>query len=111
MFINVAGRKVLPEEVEAVLREMPAVEDVRVLAAPDAARGEQIVACLVGRNGRPNLLDLRRFCAAKLAPYKIPRVVVWLDRIPSHERGKTDRARLDAIVREHLARPSETGVL
>ncbi len=40
-FINVAGRKVQPDEVEQVLRTMPSVADVRVLGAPDAARGQQ----------------------------------------------------------------------
>ena len=46
-FVNIAGRKVQPGEIEDVLRSMPGVADVRVLAAPDAQRGQQIAACLV----------------------------------------------------------------
>ena len=48
-FVNVAGRKVQPDEVERVLRAMPGVDDVRVVAAADARRGQQLVACIVPR--------------------------------------------------------------
>jgi len=102
-FINVAGRKVQPEEVEQVLRDMPGVADVRVVAAPDERRGEQLVACVVSANASlPTPLDVRRHCAARLAPHKIPRSIVFLDAIPLTARGKTDRAALDDLVRTRL---------
>ena len=110
-FINVAGRKVQPEEVEHVLRSMPSIADARVLAAPDAARGQQIVACIVPAGGERNVLAIRQFCAARLAVHKLPRAIVWLDSIPLTERGKTDRARLEALVREELGRGGKTGML
>ena len=46
-FINVAGKKIQPEEVEQVLRSMQGIEDVRVLGIADAVRGQQVVACVV----------------------------------------------------------------
>lgn len=110
-FINVAGRKVQPEEVESVLRQMPGIADVRVVGASDPARGEQIVACLVPGNGTITALAVRQFSAARLAPYKIPRTIVLLDRIPLNARGKTDRRELEAIVADRLRRASGTGVL
>jgi acyl-CoA synthetase (AMP-forming)/AMP-acid ligase II len=110
-FINVAGRKVQPDEVEQVLRTMPGVSDVRVLGAPDAARGQQVVACIVARTGERNILAVRQYCAARLAVYKVPRQIVWLEAIPLTARGKTDRARLEAIVRDELARSAEMGML
>ena len=96
-FINVAGRKVHPDEVERVLRAMPGVQDVRVVAAPDAKRGQQVVACIVPAHGvdAPQTLEVRQFCAARLAPHKIPRVVITLDAIPLTARGKTDRAAIE----------------
>lgn len=111
LFINVAGRKVQPEEVEQVLRAMPAIADVRVLGAPDRSRGQQIVACVVPAGPCQDVLAIRQFCSARLAAYKLPRQIVWLDRIPLTDRGKTDRPRLEALVREHLARTPETGML
>ena len=102
-FVNVAGRKVQPEEVEQVLRTMPGVADVRVLAAPDAQRGQQIVACIVRGAGTTSTLDVRQYCASRLAAFKIPRCVIFLDVMPMTPRGKTDRAALDGLVRERLA--------
>ena len=46
--------------------------------------------------------EIRQFCGSRLAAHKIPRTIVWLERIPLTERGKTDRAKLEALVREHL---------
>lgn len=110
-FINVAGRKVLPQEVEDVLRAMPGVADARVLGAPDPARGERIVACIVPHADGPDALSVRRFCAERLAAYKIPRTIVTLDRIPLTRRGKTDQRRLELMVAEHLRAVPGTRVL
>ena len=93
-FVNIAGRKVQPDEVEAVLRSMPHVRDARVLSAPDARRGQQIAACVVADTPM-TLFEVRRFCAVHLASHKVPRIVVFLDAIPLTARGKTDRAALD----------------
>jgi long-chain acyl-CoA synthetase len=101
-FINVAGKKVQPAEVEDVLRQMPGVRDVRVVARPDPQRGEQVVACLVmdpARADAVNTLAVRQFCSARLAAFKIPRTVVVLDAIPLTARGKTDRRALEEAIR------------
>ena len=50
-----------------------------------------------------SLLEVRRFCAARLAPHKIPRVVLFLDTIPLTARGKTDYAALEVLMRAELA--------
>jgi long-chain acyl-CoA synthetase len=103
-FVNVAGRKVQPDEVEAVLRSMPGVADVRVVAAPDVRRGQQIVACIVANASVSAIttLSMRRYCARRLASYKIPRAIVFIERIPLNARGKTDRAALDALARDRI---------
>jgi long-chain acyl-CoA synthetase len=101
-FINVAGRKVQPDEVEQTLRQMPGVADVRVLGAPDAKRGQMLVACLVTRTQKLTPLEVRRFCASRLAAYKIPRAYLFLDEMPRDERGKTSRRALEALVADHL---------
>jgi long-chain acyl-CoA synthetase len=93
-FVNVAGRKVQPDEVERILRLMDGISDVRVIGMADERRGEQLVACLVVSGKRPSLMALRQFCGSHLASHKIPRSFVFLDAIPLTERGKTDRIRL-----------------
>jgi acyl-CoA synthetase (AMP-forming)/AMP-acid ligase II len=102
-FINVAGRKVQPDEVEAVLRGMPAIADVRVVGAVDAKRGQQVVACLVAKPGiaAPSPLEIRQFCSAQLAAHKVPRTIIFVESIPLNSRGKADRAALEEVVRRH----------
>jgi long-chain acyl-CoA synthetase len=97
-FVNVAGRKVHPDEVEGVLRAHPLVADARVFGLPDARRGEQIAACVVPRNGSLGVVALRAYCADRLAAHKIPRVLVLLPELPRDERGKVSRQALEALV-------------
>ena len=86
-----------------MLQSMPCVADVRVLAAPDAQRGQQIAACIVPAGGPLHAIDVRRFCAERLAPHKIPRIVVFLKAIPLTSRGKTDRSALEELIRGHVS--------
>jgi acyl-CoA synthetase (AMP-forming)/AMP-acid ligase II len=97
-FVNVAGRKVQPDEVERVLREHPLVADARVFGLPDERRGEQLAACVVPREPTLGIVALRAFLAERLAAYKIPRSVVLIAELPRDERGKVSRRALEALV-------------
>jgi len=101
-FVNVAGRKVQPEEVERALREFPGVVEARVFGLEDRQRGERLVACLVLSGDHPSVLELRSFCGRRLAAHKIPRAFVVLDRIPLTARGKVDRDRLRTLAAERI---------
>jgi long-chain acyl-CoA synthetase len=101
-FVNVAGRKVQPEEVERALREFPGVVEARVFGLEDRHRGERLVACLVLSGEPPSVLELRSFCGRRLAAHKIPRAFVVLDQIPLTARGKTDRDRLRTLAAERM---------
>lgn len=96
-FVNVAGKKVEPSEVERVLRLLPGVHDAYVTAATDALRGEQVVACLVA-DAAVSVLTVRQYCASQLAPHKIPRTVLFLDEIPRTPRGKVDQRAVEELV-------------
>jgi acyl-coenzyme A synthetase/AMP-(fatty) acid ligase len=89
--INVAGRKVNPAEVEAVVRRCPGVSDAVVLGLPASLRGEDVAACVVGTATEEML---RRFCAAHLASGQSPRRWIFLPEIPVNARGKVSRAAL-----------------
>jgi acyl-CoA synthetase (AMP-forming)/AMP-acid ligase II len=97
-FVNVAGRKVQPDEVEVVLLSHPLVADVRVFGMPDPQRGERLAACVVPRSPDLGVVALRGFCAERLAAYKIPRALVLVPELPRDERGKVSRRRLEALV-------------
>ena len=88
-----------------MLRTMPGIRDVRVIAASDPQRGERVAACVVGAHGErpPSVVAVRRYCSARLTAFKIPRVVVVLDAIPMTARGKVDRRALDDAVKAAIA--------
>jgi long-chain acyl-CoA synthetase len=94
---------VQPFEIEQVLAAMPGIADVRVLGVADALRGQQIVACVVPRAAGVDAVAVRQFCAAHLAPYKVPRSVVILDALPLTSRGKLDRRALEARAEAEIA--------
>jgi long-chain acyl-CoA synthetase len=85
-FINAAGNKVDPAEVEAALRRHPAVADAAVYALP-AAHGEQVVAAAVVPRSPCTADDLRLHCRALLASFKVPRVVRVRPALPRSPLG------------------------
>ena len=93
--INVDGRKVNPAEVEGVLRGIPKVRQAFVLPIADRRRGQSVCACIVADRGLTREAVLAG-CAARLAPFKIPRRIEFLDTIPLTGRGKIDQAALAA---------------
>ena len=102
--VNVGGRKVNPVEVEAVLRDVSGVRQVTVFGAPDRHRGQVVCACVVAARGvtREALLLA---CGTRLAPFKLPRRIEFVERIPVTARGKTERkALLDLAARAPAAR-------
>ena len=87
LFINTAGNKVDPAEVEAALRLHPAVADVAVFGLA-AAHGEQVVAAVVVRRAPCTADALRLHCRTLLASYKVPRVLSFRTALPRSPLGK-----------------------
>ncbi|HYN07085.1 MAG TPA: fatty acid--CoA ligase family protein [Vicinamibacterales bacterium] len=99
-FINVAGRKVDPAEVEAVLRSLPGVVEMSVVGAPCETRGEQVVACIRRQNNALSAEDVRAHCAARLPVFKVPRRIVFVDALPVDARGKVSHRAIQTLVGE-----------
>ena len=94
--IKSGGYKIGAGEIEASLREHPAVEDAAVTGEPDDDLGERVVAWVVLRRDRAAASpeDLIDHVAGLLAPHKRPRTVRFLDELPRNELGKVQKARL-----------------
>jgi 2-aminobenzoate-CoA ligase len=90
--ISTAGYKVAPVEVEAVLATHDAVQEVAVVGSPDPIRQEVVMAFVVpgpaAQAGEALAADLRDWARAKLSPYKCPRRVEFVDRLPRDAVGK-----------------------
>ena len=95
MYIR-GGYNIYPIEVEAVLEAHPDVAEAVVLGRPDPVMGEIGLAVVVPRDraNPPTLEDLRAFCSASLARYKLPEALELVDGLPRNPSGKIDRRRL-----------------
>lgn len=94
--INRGGTKVFSAELEALLREHPAVEDAAVVAMPDALGGEAIAAYVVA-SADVSARDLRTWVREGMADYAVPKVVELVDALPRNAVGKTDKQALRAL--------------
>ena len=95
--INAGGYKVWPREVEDVLYEHEAVREAAVIGVPDPYRGETVKAFVSLRPGRgADEAELIAFCKERMAAYKYPRQVEFLDEIPKTVTGKLLRRELRA---------------
>jgi long-chain acyl-CoA synthetase len=93
--INCSGFKVYPDEVDAVLIEHEAVLEAATIGVPDPERGETVRSFVVLAPGAQAGEDeLRDFCRDKLAAYKVPREVRFLDELPKSTVMKVLRREL-----------------
>jgi len=93
--INIGGRKVAPDEIEALLMRHPQVADACCTAMPDPILGEAVQAHVVYR-GMPEPETLLAWLAPQLAAHKLPRAIHAIDAVPRTASGKIQRARLRA---------------
>src|SRR5215470_4573348 len=87
--INTGGEKVFPEEVEEALKLHPAVEDCTVVGVPDDDWGEIIVAVISVGSDTP-AAELIAAARARLAAFKAPKHVVFVERVVRSPAGKAD---------------------
>jgi acyl-CoA synthetase (AMP-forming)/AMP-acid ligase II len=102
-YLSMAGRRsdmikrgahrISPKEIEEVIHEMDPVHEASVVGVHDAILGETIRAVVVLKQG--HVLDahaVQRHCQSKLAPYKIPQEVLFVDALPRTNSGKVMRS-------------------
>ena len=89
--INTGGEKVFPEEVEAVLKAHPDINDTLVVGIPDERWGQIVVALYQGIGEETLLLeDIRDYCRGKIAGYKSPRALLKVQEIKRTPAAKAD---------------------
>lgn len=90
--INRGGEKIAPREVDEVLLAHPAVAQAIAFAIPDARLGEEIAAAVVRAEGAfVSESDLRKFVSERLALFKTPKRILFVDELPTGGTGKVQR--------------------
>jgi bile acid-coenzyme A ligase len=108
--IITGGANVFPAEVEAALSEHPDVADVVVIGLSDPEWGRRVHAIVQPRAGAtPTAEDLRAYATERLARYKVPKTIEFIDAIPRTEATKLNRAALIAERENDNQAPSPTG--
>ena len=89
------GENVAPREIEELLYQHPKVEQVAVVGVPDRKFGEEILAWIKLRAGETATVeDIRDFCRDRLAHFKTPRYVQFVDGFPMTVTGKVQKYRI-----------------
>jgi long-chain acyl-CoA synthetase len=89
--VNVSGFKVFPNEVEDVMAQHPGVLESAVIGVADPHTGQAVKLFVVKRDVALTEADLSKFARERLAAYKVPRVIVFVDSLPKSNVGKIVR--------------------
>ncbi len=89
------GENVYPREIEEFLYTYPSVQDVQVIGVPDEKYGEKVVACVQLKDGGSvSESDILSYCKGKIARFKIPAHVFFVEQYPMTASGKIQKYRL-----------------
>jgi long-chain acyl-CoA synthetase len=94
--IIVGGYNVYPREVEEVIYSHPDIVEVAVLGVPDPNQGETVVSYAVSKNPALTVEQLLDYCKERLAKYKVPSMIEFIDELPKNTTGKILRMALKA---------------
>ena len=96
------GENVYPAEVENAALSHPGVREVAVIGQPSARWGETPLAVVVAHDESLTAADLLAHCASRLARFKLPAAVAFVDEIPRNPTGKA----LKGVLRERFPGPA-----
>jgi len=97
------GENIFPREIEELLFQHPKIEDVQVIGVPDPRYGEELCACVKlhpGESATPE--EIRAFCEGRIAHFKIPRYIVFVEELPMTVTGKIQKYLLRRQIAEKL---------
>ena len=83
------GENIYPKEIEDFIYTHPQVKDVQVIGVPDKQYGEEIMACVILKDGEElSEEELRKFITDHIAKHKTPRYIRFIDSFPMNAAGK-----------------------
>ncbi len=97
------GENIYPREIEEFLYGNPKIDEVEVFGVPDPKYGEEVAAWIKLREGATASADeIRKFCEGRLAHFKVPRYIKFVDEFPMTVTGKVQKFVMRARMAEEL---------
>ena len=104
------GENIYPREIEDFLYTHPKISDIQIYGVPDRKYGEQIMAAIILKKGvEMSEQEVRDFCHDKIANYKIPRYVKFVDSYPMTASGKIQKFKLREMAIKELQLEDASG--
>ncbi len=89
------GENIYPKEIEEFIYTHPLVSDVQVIGVPDEAMGEEIMACIILKEGESMTEDeMKKFVRDHMAKHKVPKYIDFVDRFPMNDAGKIQKYKM-----------------
>jgi acyl-CoA synthetase (AMP-forming)/AMP-acid ligase II len=88
------GENIYPAEIEHVLLDLPGIKEIAVIGVPDARWGEAAMAIVVRRDPALREQDILAFARKRIAGYKIPKSVKFVEALPRNAAGKVLKRQL-----------------
>lgn len=83
------GENIYPKEIEEFIYTHPKVSDVQVIGVPDEAMGEEIMACVILKDGESMTQDeMKQYVLEHMAKHKVPKYIDFVDSFPMNAAGK-----------------------
>ncbi len=97
------GENVYPREIEEFLYRHPRIQDVQVVGVPDQKFGEELCAWIIVKPGQSlDEAEVREFCKGKIAHYKVPRYMKFVDEFPMTVTGKIQKFKIRELMQQEL---------
>ncbi len=97
------GENIYPKEIEEFIFTHPAVSDVQVIGVPDEQYGEEIMACIILKEGESLTADeMKAYIGANMARHKVPRYIDFVDSFPMNAAGKILKYKMREDAAERL---------
>ena len=105
------GENIYPREIEEFLYTHPAVADVQVVGLPDEKMGEEVCAWIRLKPGCSlTEVEAKAYCKERIAHYKVPRFVVFVDEYPTTVTGKVQKFRLRELGIQRFGREKAAAI-
>ncbi|MDR2169902.1 MAG: long-chain fatty acid--CoA ligase [Planctomycetaceae bacterium] len=103
-----AGMNIYPREVEEILHNHPAILEASVIGIADDTLSENVVACIsLNNNANVTAIEIQKYCRERLATYKCPKFVEFMQTLPKNSTGKILKRELRELLKDKYKTPRD----